>query len=106
MRIPYKSKFHLRSAFRHYLREGYYQFCLDAWYYGEFDFFIDMLGLLQRHYKSEFIRSGTYQHMVEIYYNEKWNPNLHNPNNGEPRPDRYGWALKEEKSFNLSDILK
>jgi hypothetical protein len=109
VKIARKSNEHLKQAFRHWLAGDFHQLCLDIWNYGEFDFFLDMLLMLRKRYKSEEMQSGTYFHMVEIYFDKYYNPNLLNPNLGEPRWDKYEWAMREApkgKRISISDIFK
>ncbi len=115
MKLARKSNDHLKQAYNHYLLGIYIsekwlcQFCLDVWYYGYFDFFIDVLGLLSKKCLSADGQHERFIDMVDIYFSEKYNPNLNIPHDGEPRVDKYEWALKEApkgKRISISDIFK
>ena len=109
MKLARKSNEHLKQAWRHYLADEFHQFCLDIWMYGEFDFFLDMLLFLKKRYRSETMQEGTYHHMVDLYFDKEYNKNLLNPNLGEPRWDKYEWAMREApkgKRISISDMFK
>jgi hypothetical protein len=89
MRLAAKSKEHIRYARDLFHTGRWVAMCNEIWAYGEFDFFYDLLRHLQYKYKSELYRAQVYNEIVEIFFSPMYNANLMNPQQGEPRRDKW-----------------
>ena len=89
MRLASKDKEHIRYIRHLFLQGKWIEMCNEIWYYGEFDFAYDFLRHVQYKYKNEHYASSMYREIVDIYFSGQYNPNLMNPQDGEPRKDRW-----------------
>jgi hypothetical protein len=105
MNLATKSKEHIRLAHSLYLQKKFHALCSLIFYYGEFSFCFDYLRFLKYKYKSEDYRSGIYQHILELYFSEGYNPKLMLIGNGEPHRDSYGDFITKENKGSIKDIM-